>query len=341
MEKKSTIKDVARYAGVSVATVSYVINNINKVSEETKERVKKAMDELDYQPDFSARTLSMKKSNIIGIVLPSIESGTVESSIMHDNPFYPEFLSGVEYFSRKCGYDIMVTGIKSVEYQSWISKRNIDGLVLLGLYSQEIVTQIKGKGKSNMPVVITDWYGEETEMFINLGVADEEGGYIAVNHLINKGHKNIAIAAGEPEISSVNNARLNGYKKALSENNIPVSEELIFKSGVSFEDGEKIGRKIAQNNCATAVFAVADIMAMGIIRGVTAEGKSIPKDVAVVGFDDLNIAKYVTPALTTVRQDIFKRGELAAKLIIDKIEGNEGECRNVIMPVEIIEREST
>lgn len=336
MTKRITIKEVAKHAGVSVATVSNVLNNINKASEETKEKVLNAVSELKYQPDYTARSLSMKKSNIIGVILPVINDGDLVSSMLRDNPFYAEFLSGIECNARKHGYDIMISGIENDDYRKWILKRNFDGLIFLGIYHEAIFATL---GETDMPAVLVDSYENYKNNFYNIGIDDEYGGYIAAKHLIDKGHTKIAVITGDISKSPVNRKRIEGYKRSLSEAKIEFNDERVITTDVSFDGGYNIGKKIGETDV-TAVFAVADIMALGIVKGIIESGKKVPDDISVIGFDDLSIAKYGIIGLTTVKQDIFSKGIKAVEVIIDFIENDKKYEKAIVMPIEIVERET-
>jgi LacI family transcriptional regulator len=186
MSNKVTMRDVARYAGVSVATVSNVLNNVSKASDETRERILKAIQETGYKLDYTARCLSMGKSNLIGVMFPITEKGDEPSILLRNNPFYSEFTSGIEYVARKQGYDILLTGIESGQKcKDWIAKRNLDGIILLGIHPKSFSNEMKDV---KLPIVLTDTYEEYSTQFHRIMVNDEMGGYIATKHLIDSGH---------------------------------------------------------------------------------------------------------------------------------------------------------
>ncbi|MCX7922504.1 MAG: LacI family transcriptional regulator [Clostridia bacterium] len=340
MKKKITIRDVAKYAGVSVATVSNVINDINKTSEETKERVLKAIKEIGYQPDFTARCLAKRKSNMIGIMLPLTEKEHFTSILLKDNPFYSEFISGIESIARQRDYDVLITGIEQGQScRDWVNKRNLDGLIFLGIYPEVLFQEFKSL---DVPIVLIDTYEEYTSQFHNIAIDDTLGAKIATSHLIDLGHRNIALATGNIEKSGVNKKRFDGYKSAMEESSLCVKEELIFTGLVSFEGGHNMAKSILESKeDITAVFAVADILAFGMIKALKEFGKSVPEDISIVGFDDLKMCEYLSPGLTTVRQGIFDKGVAAASTLIDDIEFGERKNEGIILPVELVVREST
>lgn len=339
MKKSVTIKDVAKYADVSVATVSNVINNVDKASEETKQRVLDAMKELDYLPNYTARSLVRKKSDLIGIIFSLSDKTPVYKTLMNDNPFYTEYTSGIECIAREKNYDVLITGINDEKKcKEWILKRNIDGVIFLGNYSDKIKIELE---KLQIPFALTDVYGENLTC-PRIGIDDELGGYIAAKHLIDYGHKQIAFATSSLASKSVNYYRYQGYKKALMEANIPVNKNIIFEGDICFEGGVKIGNKILEDKHGiTAIIAVADVVAFGIIKAINNSGKSIPEQYSLVGFDDIKECLYVKPGLTTIHQDIFEKGMLTAKALIQWIEQGENKNNKIELPLKLVMREST
>lgn len=334
---KITIRDVAKHAGVSVATVSNVLNNINKASEETRQAVLQTIKELDYQPNLTARSLSTKKSNLIGVMIPLVERLSIST-----NPFYSEFVSGVEYSARQKGYDVLLTGLtKDQSCKEWVNKRNLDTIIFLGICNQPLLEELKSL---HVPVVLTDTF-VDSNLFYKIEIDDEYGGYIATKHLIELGHRHIAMIVPEVRYSGVNLMRFKGYKKALAEANIPLNEKLIFSEGIetSWQGGYKLGEQILNSEEEiTAVFAVADILAFGLMKYLKQMDKKIPEDYSIVGFDDLEFCNYASPGLTTVRQDIFSKGVAATEAAIGIIEEKDNnKCTKTVLPLELIIREST
>lgn len=339
-KRKITIRDVAKFAGVSVATVSNVINGIDKTSEETKQKILNAIEEIGYRPDFTARSLAKGKSNLIGIMLPIIEKGDEPSHLLKDNPFFSEFISGIEYIARRRGYDVLITGIeKGQTCKEWIDKRNLDGIILLGLHPESFFTEMKGV---KLPIVLTDAYEDYASMFHRITIDDEYGGYIGTKHLIDLGHKNIVLATGNITNSGVNNRRYKGYVRALTEAGIESSMDYVIENHLSYKGGYDIGMKILNDMPkVTGVFVIADITAFGVIKAFNENGRHVPEDFSVVGFDDIQLCQYITPGLTTVRQDIVEKGIAAAEAVINDIENGEISNRNILLPIELIIREST
>lgn len=334
MEKKATIRDVAKYAGVSVASVSYALNGVEKITPETKARILKAIEELNYKPNMTARCLSNGDSRLIGVTLPITEAGDVPGVLL-DNPFFGEFISGIEYTIRNKGYDILLSGVETNEqYKDWILQRKLDGIIMLGVYPRSIFDEITNIG---VPVVLTDSYEEYTSGFHRVMIEDELGAYTAVKHLISRGHTEIAIATGNIKNSHINRLRYQGYQRALTEAGLPVRDELFYENFVSLDGGYQIGKKILSSNAkATAIFAVADVMAIGFMKAFQEVNKKIPEDFSVVGFDGIKFGQYITPSLTTIKQDSVKKGMEAAKMLLEDLATGKRGNETVILKPELV-----
>lgn len=345
MNKRITIKDVAKYANVSSATVSYVINDVKKVSDKTKTRVFEAIKELNYYPDFTAVSLSKKKSNLIGIILPLTKDSP--ASVFKNNLYYNEFVSGVEVIARNSKLDTMIAGVANPEEcKRWVKSRNLDGLIFLGLFPKSLYNEMK---LLNIPIVLIDTYEKHTNLFSHVQVNDELGGYLATKHLIELGHRDIAFIATTLKSSPVDRKRYQGYQSALIEAGIKLNENLIFQNkDITFENGMMVAQEIiSYKGELTGIVSVSDILAIGVIKALQQKGKRVPDDYSVVGFDDLTISQFTTPGLTTIRQDSFEKGKSAASLLANLIELSVTEelavtdHETVTLPVELIVREST
>ncbi len=340
MEKRATIKDVAKHAGVSTASVSYVLNDIDKVTPETKMRILNSIKELGYQPSLTARCLSNGESRLIGICLPITEEGDIPGVLLENNPFFGEFISGIESVTRKRGYDILISGVSSNnQYKDWIQQRKLDGIIMLGVYPRSIFEEVKNL---NVPIVLIDAYEEYASDFHRVMIKDELGGYLATKHLIELGHKKIALAVGSVLKSYVNSQRFEGYKRALKENGLELSTNLLFEDNVTFNGGYRIGKEMLRSGSeATAVFAVADIMAIGIINAYLEEGIKIPEKLSIIGFDNIKFGNYMVPGLTTMNQDIMEKGRIAAEMILDDLTKGSRSNHSVTLDPQLIVRSST
>lgn len=340
MKKSSTIKDVAKYANVSIATVSNVINNIDKTSEETKQRVLDAINILGYHTNFTARSLVKQKSYFIGIVLSLDDNISIYKNIINNNPFYLEFISGIEYSARKNNYDVLITGGENEKKcLEWILRRKIDGIIYLGSYCDNFIKRLKDL---NIPFAFTDVYNENINKYSSIGINDELGGYIATKHLMDLGHRNIALATSALNLHGVNYHRYVGYRKALKEIGVEADRNIIFQDDISYEGGYRIGTEIVKSKYKiTGIVSSADIIAFGIIKALQHLKKQVPKDYSIVGFDNIKECVYMSPELTTINQDSFQKGVLTADSIIRTIETGEVNNNSIELPINLIIREST
>jgi len=338
-----TIKDVAKEAKVSIATVSYVINNKANVTDETKEKVLKAVKKLGYQPNLSARNLVGQKSNLIGVLIPNwgdadrLSEGS-KDNFNFDNPFYGNILNSIESLSTKEGYSILLIGstitvdkIKNITLQ-----RDLDGLIIIGAFPKLIdnLSEVK------IPIVLIDSYTKQEE-FYKVGIDDEYGGYIATKHLLDLGHKEIGLISGELIEDGVDMERFKGYKKALLERNLPIKKENICNVGVSMEGGYYgIEKLLKQNQQLTAIFSTADIMSMGIYKKLHELKLNIPEDISIVSFDNFPYTEFLHPSLSTVSQPVFLKGKQATELLIKLIAGKKVEDNGLTLPIGLVKRDS-
>ena len=339
MSKRVTVRDIAKVAGVSVASVSNVLNGVDKVSEETRERIVQVMLDLDYHPNLVARSLSKRKSDMIGLLLPITDEGPSSTSLLlRDNPFYGELLSGVEAKASEYGYDVLIKGIRSGEScRDWILKRNLDGAIFLGNYSEVLSEEMQGLGKR---LVLVDCYDEGTQIHSTIGIDDEYGGYLAAKHLLENGHRKIALVASNVNLDGPIRRRYLGYKKAMEEFGITQTDDLILLDELSFDGGYRIGKKLLKRNDITAVFAVGDVMAFGILKAMYEVGKQIPEGLSIVGFDNTKGCEYSKPALTSVDQPVYDRGRMAVEALAAAIREENPTLTHKTLPVSLKIRNS-
>jgi LacI family transcriptional regulator len=329
-----TIKDVAKKAKVSIAAVSYVLNGVEKVNNETKLRILKTIEELGYVPNNTARNLAKRQGRLIGILIPIKES--YKKTVLTDNPFYQEFISGVEYGAREKGFSTLIIGIENEEdCLNALRDSELIGVMVLGAISGTLYKKLHDV---KIPVVVIDQENTD-DRFYYINTDDEQGAYIAVKYLIEKGHKNIGFLSGNLKHSIVHRNRFEGYKRALKESNIELREDFVIQTDVTYEGGINASNYIREKRHElTAIFSISDIMALGLIKGLHRQKINVPKDVSVIGFDDIKSSRYFIPELTTIRQDIFGKGEKVVQIITEG--SNEANKREFIIPVELIERES-
>jgi len=339
-----TIRDVAKKAGVSHTTVSHVLNNTGRISKETRERILKIIDEMNYYPNESAKILATNKRDTIAFVSPRLAA-----------PFISTVMAGFEnraYALNKYVYNIEQYSTRSVEIvkKELLLKilygRNTNALVMLSLKPDE--KMLEEYKKKNVPVILIEnsMHGAHS-----IKVDNYTGSYEAVNYLIKKGRKNIALITGEkiPSIqdeeigSEVPGERIKGYIDALKINNIEYDDKKILQIHYHNLNEGKDGLNylLEKDKNIDAIFcAGGDIVAIGVIQEAKKKGIKIPDDIAVLGYDNIWEAEIVSPKLTTVQQPIEKMGEVAFDVAVDAIEGKIHGEKNIIFMPELIIRES-
>ncbi len=317
-----TIKDIASKVGVTAATVSMVINNNKKISEATREKVLKAIQEMNYHPNYIGRSLVMGKTENICLVATSFAS-----------VFSLELVKGVEQRLSDTKYNLSLYSTRgSAENEREILKkifyeRRVDGVLsMTATFDKHLIDEFKNQ---EMPVVLIE---QVTEGAPCVKVDNEKGGYIATDYLIKKGRKNIAIVLGQ-KVAANAYERQAGYEKALRDNGMQVNEDNIIRIiHYSFEEGKEVMRKIVNDGRKIdAVFSAAgDVCAMGIMAEAKAHNIRIPDDMSLVGFDDLYMATLTTPALTTIKQPIAEMGMQALDMLLNIIEKKSSDTSRVI-----------
>ncbi len=335
--KRVSIKDVAREAGVSATTVSYVLNNTptETIREETRRRVTKAVQKLGYVPNLNARSLSSRRSNLIGVLIPQTEPG---KEFMFSNPFYGELLSSIEYTARRNGYHLLLSGTEEDHnYLNIAQNRGVDGIIIVGTYPGESLNELKRCG---IPIVLVDSYVKD-EAFHTIGIEDKEGARMATRYLIDKGHRKIAFISGSLRENGVNIKRYQGYCDALTEAGLHMDPNAIYSGTVDFEFGMAAADEYIKRGCQqTAAFVTADIIAMGVLKGMSRQGLKVPDDLSVVSFDDVYLANMSDPSLTTVHQDIGEKGSMAVQLVLEAARAGEHKHTECILPLRLAERDS-
>lgn len=332
---RATLKDVAQLAGVSTAAVSYALSGKRPISEETRQRIQAAVDQLDYVPDLNARGLSMRDSKLIGVVIPQTEPG---DRLMFQNSFYSEVLGSIEYYARQNGYHILISATDANEsYLTLAMKRNLDGIIVIGMYPDEFYQEMK---KTKIPIVLIDSYCND-HYYHNIRIDDAYGSYMAARYLLENGHRDIAFFVGQLKESGVMKKRLLGYQQALQEFEVPYRKEYVFEGQVDYESGIALADQLLQSQLpVTGIVAAADILAIGTMKGLYEKGKKVPEDYSIVGFDDAEVARYLTPGLTTVRQQISLKGQRAVELLLKHIEDPTLPKQEEILPLQLVVRES-
>ncbi len=327
-----TIGEIAKKAGVSKTTVSRVLNNKPDVDPSTRERIMKLIAEYDYQPNAFAKAITLQKSHHIGLLIPH------KAEYVFTNPFYTDVMHGVSTEVDRQEYYLLVCYAHEVNYLDIYKQKRVDGFVLLspGSYHKTIIETLN---RGRVPFVSTAMISNGDQITY-VDVDNFHGARLVMDHLISLGHKRIAYI-GKPSLKSSQD-RLNGYKAALQEYGLPIDENLILISDTSsVESGHNCTLNLLnQEQVPSAIFLANDVMAIGAIQAIQQTGRHVPEDVSVVGFDDIPLARYVTPPLTTVRQPAFEKGVLAARMLIETLESDQTP-EPLILDVELILRSST
>jgi LacI family sucrose operon transcriptional repressor len=322
----STIKDVAKMAGVTVTTVSRVLNNRGYISDATRKKVHDAMEKLDYKPNELARSLFRKKSNIIGLIIPDVS-----------HPFFAELSNYIEYYAYKERYKILLCNsyqdsVKEKDYIEMLRRNQVDGIIM-GSHTLETSEYLN----TDLPIVAIDRNLSPNIPFITSD--NYHGGVLATNLLINKGCKKLAHISGSLEINTPANKRCQAFIDVTKEKNI---EAIVIEGKLdSFEGYKKMVFKLFQDYPdIDGIFASSDIIAASIINVANYLGKKIAEDLKIVGYDDISIASLVVPTLTTIKQPIEYMGKLAVEILINQIEKKQVNIENVL-PINLIERMTT
>ncbi|MCM3569871.1 LacI family DNA-binding transcriptional regulator [Neobacillus mesonae] len=328
--QQPTIYDVAKKAGVSIATVSGVINNNGKYSNKTKEKVLDVMEELKYYPSSVASSLTAKRTQTIGLIIPDISS-----------PFYAEFARSLEDWGDEKGYSIIICSTdynekKEKKYVSLLLRRRVDGIIISSGFNN--VDLIKDIIQQEIPVVLVA-YNIDSLQLNTVSVDDYRGGYQATAYLAELGHKRIAIITETVQSSA---ERIRGYQNALNDYHLIYDENLLTESRATFEEGEIQAEKLLNlEEPPTAIFAFNDILAIGAMRAVLKRGLKIPEDISIVGFDNSVLATICNPTLTTMAQPLNDMGKEAIGSLISEIEGTVKRKQRILLLPELVKRHST
>ncbi|HDC92269.1 LacI family transcriptional regulator [Candidatus Acetothermia bacterium] len=329
----ATIKDVARLAGVSVATVSHVINGTRPVSPETAAKVWKAIKELDYHPNAVARSLRTRVTHVIGVVVSDIT-----------NPFFATLVRGAEDAAIEAGYSLIVCNSdedlgKEDLYVNMLRRRRMDGL-LIAPVRDGASPAVRELSQSGMPFVFVDRKAKGIEADAVLS-DNFRGAYLATNHLIERGHERIGVVLGIPGATTTEE-RYAGYRAALEEAGIEEDRELVVFGEYRASGGYRCTRELlARRRPPTAIFSTNNLMTLGVLKALFAAGIRIPRGMAVIGFDDLEWAEMAQPPLTVVTQRPYEIGNRAVKLLLERLGGRRDEPREIRVPVDLIVRGST
>ncbi len=335
MTKTATIRDVARKAGVSVATVSRVLNENGPVNEETRARVLRAMADLTFAPSLAARRLSLGRTLSISVVVSFLT-----------RPQAAERLRGVDAVLSESEFDLVVYNVESPEKRDKYMldlphAKRTDGLVVISL--PPCPEHVPGLAAAQVPVVVIDAHSPGLEVLPRVNGDDVVGGMLATRHLLALGHRRIAFL-GDPFENpfgfTSSRDRFTGFEAALADAGVPIDPGFVALGAHGrYEARELAHALLSAPNRPTAVFASSDTQALGVLSAAHELGLSVPGDVSVIGYDDIEAADYV--GLTTVRQQLFESGRLGAELLLSEIGGRAEKPALIELPPSIVQRATT
>ncbi len=335
--KRSTSQDVAKLAGVSRTTVSFVLNQIDgvSISEATRKRVLKAAKKLNYHPNAAGRKLVSGKSDTLGLVLHQSPEQVFADA------FLPRVILGVEQAAMRLGFHVLLTQVDPKDkngYARLIRENHVDGIILSGpMQDDEEIVRLHREG---VPVMLLGQLPDSNLPFVDVNATS--GAQTAVKHLIELGHRRIAMITNAPLSYTSSQQRRDGYLQALRNADLNADPVLIKEGNYTPASGYRaMSELLNQSPRPTAVFIASDVVAMGAILAIRRASLQLPDDVALVGFDDIPLAEYFDPPLTTIRLPAFGLGLAAAERVIQLIQGKGLDSNEVLMETELIVREST
>ncbi|MDK0709216.1 LacI family DNA-binding transcriptional regulator [Clostridium perfringens] len=330
------IRDIAKLAGVGVSTVSRVINDHPDVKDETREKILKIIKESNYIPNNSARILKKNNTNNIGVLVKGVF-----------NPFFAEMINIIGNRINEAGYTMI---LQQNDYATeddvdnliaFVKEKRLQGIICLG--GNFLNINDESFQFLDIPVVLTSvntLSKESKSKFSSIGIDNVLAAKASIQYLIDKGHRNIGILLGEKNDVGISGLRLEGYRKALEENNIPYSEENVFIGDYDYSGAYRVTKEIINNRKdITAIFSISDIMAVGAAKSVIDQGFQVGEDISIMGFDGMDISKYYNPGITTVKQPKKNMANNSIDLLLALLAKKE-EHKHIIFETKIIERES-
>lgn len=332
----ATIKDIAKYTGVSPTTVSNVIHGRDsKVSQETKEKVKKALKELDYTANMGGRLLAKHGSKIIGMIIQDTEA---EKESFYDNPYYGELIQAVESQVKQAGYFLMFHRVATFEEGVKLAEMwHLEGLIVSGASESDVDSW---QSRVNIPVVFVDTYEEDLfKPKLNVGIEDQNGAYLLTKHLMELGHKKIIyLAKGESSDlwKGADLKRSQGVLKAMKENKL---KPLFLSMPITYKNYQPFVHDVLEEKIKeyTAIFCASDLLAVQIISVLYQKGIQVPTDISVVSFDGTLLSRFATPQITSVSQDVSLKAEKIIEVMLLSIETKKNiKEKNIILETEIV-----
>ena len=331
----ATLKDVAKRSGVAIGTASAVINESLWVSEKTRHRVQKAIEELNYRPNQLARNLRTQRTNTIGLIVSDIT-----------NPFFPQIIRSIDAYARRNGYLIIVCDSNEnseigLETFKGLLEQKVDGIIFVGgvVPEDELKKYINGKYPF-IVVIERDYCIPEIRTVI---VDSINGGYMATKHLLDLGYSPVGIITGPLEDKYIHGSfgRYEGYQMALKAYSISFDHTLVKQGDFTFNGGYLAMKKFFQEKSSIrAIFASNDIMAIGAMVAIKEQGLKIPEDIALVGYDDIPEASYTTPSLTTIKLPKIELGKIAVEILVNHLNGKKQVALKKVLSTELVVRQS-
>lgn len=334
---KTTIKDVAKEAGVSVATVSLVFHDEPRISAATKKRVHEAIKKLNYHPSRSARGLVSKNTGNIGFIL-------TDDHFLRTEPFYTRIFLGTEFQARQDKYYVLLNTIPS-DYSSddplprFVIEKNVDGIIIAGKVPDSLITKLD---KTNLPLIFVD-YLPKGKHYTSVQIDNRSGGELATQHLIDYGHTHIGFIGADMDHISISD-RFIGYKDCLAKNNIPANHDYfdISEDYPARQNGYYAAVRLLQKQKKiTAIFAANDALAIGAMRYCQDNNIKVPDEISIIGFDDVEANLMLDPPLTTIRVPKIELGAEAMQVMVSILKNSDKTKKKIIVPVELIIRKST
>ncbi len=329
----ATIKEVAQSAGVSVATVSRVVNHSGYVSNDLRERVERSMQTLDYKPSALARSLRRQETHTVGLLIPQL-----------NQPFFSTLISAIEKALFAGDYRALICSSeadakKESAYIDILLRQRVDGVILVP--TGDSVENVKRLLRANIPLVLID--RDLPELAINRVLTDNfTGAYLGAQHLLKLGHRCIALIGG-PRRSPVLQERINGVRQAFRDYAVEFNPDLM-RLGTSpeFEVGYELARELLRQPVPpTAIFALTDVIAVGVLHAAAELNLKVPEALSVIGFDDIPMAKFMIPALTTIAQPIYGMGETAVEILMRRLNDPERTPETIQLDDQLVIRKST
>lgn len=333
--RRVTMSDVAKVANVSIQTVSAVINDKPGITQHTRVRVREAIARLDYHPNFLASSLRAQRSFTVGVLIPSIT-----------NPFFPEFVRGIEDVAQKQGYSLFLCNSdddeqKEVSYIQLLRRHRIAGLIAaFQPHKPEGKNVLKSLVSHRVPVVLMGSRRPDKKI-VSLAVDDVQGTFLATSHLLDLGHRRIGMIT-PPVGSDVEANRVAGFLKAHRERGITLDRDLLVCGGFDASDGRRGATELVRlRKPPTAIVAANDLVAIGAMNALRHLNKRVPEDVAIVGYDNISMAGLFNPPITTIAQPLYRMGESAMEALLARIINPDLDGQTIRFETELLVRASS